>query len=111
MEKHTNYILYINVLTTNKIVIYGHIQIIRQYFKKDGKYNATDFLILLCQNKQNQKRVDLQNFTKEHVPVEPALPAAISIVEANYDYITLNVPPVAFSNVPLQTWSHSVRQS
>lgn len=27
------------------------------------------------------------------------------------DYITLNVPPVAFSNVPLQTWSHSVRQS
>lgn len=84
MEKHTNYILYINVLTTNKIVIYGHIQIIRQYFKKDGKYNATDFLILLCQNKQNQKRVDLQNFTKEHVPVEPALPAAISIVEANY---------------------------
>ena len=27
------------------------------------------------------------------------------------DYITLNVPPVAFSNVPLQTWSHSVWQS
>lgn len=27
------------------------------------------------------------------------------------DYITLNVPPVAFSNVPLQTWSLSVRQS
>lgn len=27
------------------------------------------------------------------------------------DYITLNVPPGAFSNVPLQTWSHSVRQS
>ena len=27
------------------------------------------------------------------------------------DYITLNVPPGAFSNVPLQTWSLSVRQS
>ena len=27
------------------------------------------------------------------------------------DYITLNVPPVAFSNVPFQIWSHSVRQS
>ena len=30
----------------------------------------------------------------------------------NYlDYITLNVPPRAFSNVPLQIWSLSVRQS
>ena len=27
------------------------------------------------------------------------------------DYITLNVPPVALSNVPLQKWSLSVRQS
>ena len=27
------------------------------------------------------------------------------------DYITLNVPPVADSNVPLQKWSHEVRQS
>ena len=27
------------------------------------------------------------------------------------DYITLNVPPGAFSNVPLQRWSLSVRQS
>lgn len=27
------------------------------------------------------------------------------------DYITLNVPPRAFSNVPLQIWSLSVRQS
>ena len=31
--------------------------------------------------------------------------------ELYIDYITLNVPPVAFLNVPLQTWSHSVRQS
>ena len=29
----------------------------------------------------------------------------------SFDYITLNVPPGAFSNVPLQTWSLSVRQS
>ena len=28
-----------------------------------------------------------------------------------FDYITLNVPPGAFSNVPLQRWSLSVRQS
>lgn len=28
-----------------------------------------------------------------------------------FDYITLNVPPVADLNVPLQKWSHEVRQS
>ena len=35
----------------------------------------------------------------------------LDVVFHGGDYITLNVPPVAFSNVPLQTWSHSVRQS
>ena len=39
------------------------------------------------------------------------LPNTVPHVLAEFDYITLNVPPVAFSNVPLQTWSHSVRQS
>ena len=35
----------------------------------------------------------------------------VNELDGSTDYITLNVPPGAFSNVPLQTWSHSVRQS
>ncbi len=35
----------------------------------------------------------------------------VNELDGSTDYITLNVPPGAFSNVPLQTWSLSVRQS
>ena len=42
-----------------------------------------------------------------------ALPSArMEYLFRSFDYITLNVPPpVADSNVPLQNWSHEVRQS
>ena len=45
------------------------------------------------------------------VPEPVGNPGPKGVQAAVIDYITLNVPPGAFSNVPLQTWSLSVRQS
>ena len=55
--------------------------------------------------------IEMRTQTGAVLRIRGNLDAAMIQAIIQADYITLNVPPVAFSNVPLQTWSHSVRQS